>query len=193
MVLMNDLIYSADDVTKTNSVNTNAFSCPNYGVLGRMRDGEPYFFRRSLSRHTVNSEFNIKGLKDLPPVEIMYSYAFCSDVLIRSLIESGVDGIIIAGVGHGNYNRETAEMMKEALERGIVVVRSTRVFSGGVDTSAEEYDPKYPVAYMKNPQKARILLMLALSRYGKGDLQSNGNSTDSVTRIKEIQRIFAEY
>ena len=193
MVLMNDLIYSADDVTKTNSVNTNAFSCPNYGALGRIRDGEPYFFRRSLLRHTVNSEFNIKGLKNLPQVEILYSYAFSSDVLIRSLIESGVDGIIIAGVGHGNYNRETAEMMKEALERGIVVVRSTRVFSGGVDTSAEEYDPKYPVAYMKNPQKARILLMLALSRYGNGNLQLNGTSTASDTRIKEIQRIFAEY
>src|SRR3989339_309668 len=56
MVVMNDFILSADDVTKPNTVNTAAFSCPNYGPLGYIRDGEPRFFRESVAKHTVNSE-----------------------------------------------------------------------------------------------------------------------------------------
>jgi len=178
MVVMNDFILSADDATKTNSVNTAAFSCPNYGPLGYIRDGEPRFYRESTLRHTVNSEFDIKGLRTLPQVEIVYSYAFSSGIPIRALIEAKVQGIVIAGVGHGNYNREIATELENGLKRGVVIVRSTRVATGGVDVAAEEYDPRWPVSYLKSPQKARILLMLSLIKS---------------RNIEEIQRIFEEY
>ncbi|MEN6618481.1 MAG: type II asparaginase [Rikenellaceae bacterium] len=178
MVVMNDFILSADDVTKTNTVNTAAFSCPNYGPLGYIRDGEPIFYRESSCRHTVNSEFDIKGLKTLPKVEIVYSYAFSSGIPIRALIEAKVSGIVIAGVGHGNYNREIANELENALKRGVIIVRSTRIAMGGVDVAAEEYDPRWPVSYLKSPQKARILLMLALTKS---------------KNTAAIQRVFKEY
>lgn len=184
MVVMNDFILSADDVAKTNTVNTSAFSCPNYGPLGYIRDGEPRFYRECTCRHTINSEFDIKGLKTLPQVEIVYSYAFSSSIPIKALIGANVKGIVIAGVGHGNYNHEIADELENGLKRGVAIIRSTRVATGGVDCAAENYDPRWPVSYLKSPQKARILLMLALT--------VSGTPQDSINPEK-IQRIFTEY
>jgi hypothetical protein len=138
MVVMNDYILSADDVTKTNTVNPNAFSCPNYGPLGIMRDGLPIFFRESPFRHTASSEFNITNIVSLPKTEIIYSYAFASDVAINAIVDSGADGIVVAGVGHGNYNRAISKGLEKAFARGIMVVRSSRIAAGGVDQAPEE-------------------------------------------------------
>lgn len=184
MIVMNDYIFSADDVTKTNTVNTAAFSCPNYGPLGYIRDGLPVFYRECIMRHTVNSEFDIKGLKTLPQVEIVYCYAFSSSIQIKALIEAKVQGIVIAGVGHGNYNKNIAKEIENGFDKGVVIIRSTRVATGGVDTAAEGYDSRWPVSYIKTPQKARILLMLSLAR--------RINITE-MSSIKDIQRIFKEY
>ena len=178
MVTMNDYIFSADDVTKLNTVNTMAFASPNLGPLGYMRDGKPAFYRESLSKHTFNSEFDIKGLTSLPEVEIILSYAFASNVALKALIDAGVKGVVIAGVGHGNYNRDIAGELEWGYARGVRFVRSTRIVTGGVDKAAEEFDSKYPVSFLKSPQKARILLMLALTK---------------TNRSGEIQRIFEEY
>jgi L-asparaginase type II len=178
MVVMNDYILSADDVTKTNTVNPDAFSCPNYGPLGIMRDGQPRFYRESPFRHTASSEFDITGLNSLPVTEIIYAYAFSSDVAINALTAAGAAGIVVAGVGHGNYNRAVSKGIENASSKGVMVVRSSRIQTGGVDTAAEEYDSRWPVSYNKNPQKARILLMVALTK-----------TRDAA----EIQRIFKEY
>ncbi len=186
MVTMNDYIFCANDVTKNNTVNTNAFTCPNFGPLGYMRDGVPTFYRENKFIHTVASEFDVFSLAKLPntevnrlpKTEIVLSYAFASDAAINAIIDSGVQGIIIAGVGHGNYNRPIAQAIKRAAAQNIAVVRSSRILTGGVDLAAEEYDPKWPVAFNKSPQKARILLMLALTK---------------TTNPVEIQRIFKQY
>ncbi|MFA7180705.1 MAG: type II asparaginase [Bacteroidales bacterium] len=164
MVAMNDLFFCANDVTKSHTTNTAAFTCPNYGPLGQMRDGKPSFFRENLFIHTTRSQFELKGVDKLPGTEILYAYAFASDLPFYSLIEQGTKGIVIAGAGHGNYNRPFATAMEHASKKGIVVVRSTRIPSGGVDKAAEEYNSIFPVSYKKNPQKARILLMLALTQ-----------------------------
>lgn len=178
MVTMNDYIFSADDVTKSNTVNTMAFTSPNLGPLGYMRGGKPRFYRESLARHTFRSEFDIMGLSSLPDVEIILGYAFASNIALKALIDAGVKGVVIAGVGHGNYNRDIAGELEWGYARGVRFVRSTRIITGGVDTAAEEFNNKYPVAFLKSPQKARILLMLALTK---------------TNRSGEIQRIFEEY
>ncbi|MFA6770787.1 MAG: asparaginase, partial [Bacteroidales bacterium] len=127
MVTMNDYIYCANDVTKNNTVNTNAFSCPNFGPLGYMREGIPTFYRENKFIHTAASEFDISKfskkskaelskllkveLNELPKTEIALSYAFASGAAINAIIDSGAEGIIIAGVGHGNFNREILKGM----------------------------------------------------------------------------------
>lgn len=178
MVVMNGYILSADDVTKSNTTNSNAFECPNYGPMGIIRGGEPIFYRNSQKRHTVKSEFDLIPQKELPNVEIVYAYAFSSDAALNGIIHSGAKGVIIAGVGHGNYNLSIEKRIKEGIKKGITFVRSTRIARGGVDKSAEEYSGSVPVAGNLTPQKARILLMLALH---------NDNNPGY------IQRVFEEY
>ena len=97
---------------------------------------------------------------------------------MRAFAENGTKGIVIAGVGHGNYNREYASEMERGYKSGVRYVRSARIHKGGVDSAAEEFDQRHPVSGLKSPQKARILLMLALTK-----------SNDS----NEIQRIFNQY
>jgi L-asparaginase len=164
MVVMNDNIFCANDVTKSHTTNTNAFSAPNLGPLGQIRSGNPVFQRDNKFIHTSHSEFDISALSTLPQTEIVYAYAFASDMPLRALIRNGAEGIVIAGVGHGNYNRPFAAAMQEAYDKGVRIVRSTRIPAGGVDESAEEFNEKIPVSLQKSPQKARILLMLALTK-----------------------------
>ncbi len=178
MVTMNDYIYCANDVTKNNTVNTNSFTCPNYGPLGYIRGGIPTFYRENKFLHTASSQFDISGLQKLPKTEIILSYSFASDAAINAVIQDGAQGIVIAGVGHGNFNRPIAEAMKKAVAKNIAIVRSSRILLGGVDFDAEEYNPQWPVSLNKSPQKARILLMLALTK---------------TTNPTQIQHYFEQY
>ena len=170
MAIMNDYIFSADDLIKSNTVNPDAFESPNFGPMGMMRGGKPRFYRETLTKNTVETPFEVRKGQKLPKVEILYAYAFASDIPFNALLESGIDGIVIAGVGHGNYNRAFDQKIKEAKQKGIIVVRSSRIFRGGVDNEAEEYDKTIPVSAMKSPQKARILLMLSLMKTNNPDI-----------------------
>jgi len=180
MVVMNDYIFSADDIVKTNTVNPNAFECPNYGPLGTIRGGVPVFSRKTLTRHTSRSEFSIRKLsgKPLPHVEIVLSYANASDIQLNALIDYPVDGIVIAGVGNGNFAPSFMTAIAKANEKKIPVVRATRIISGGVSSGLEDVFPGQIAPGCLSPQKARILLMLALTQ------------TDDPARIGKI---FLEY
>lgn len=178
MVLMNDHIFSADDLLKNNTRNVDAFTAPNKGPLGEMSGGKARFYRSNDYLHTEYSEFGMDCLAKLPQVEIVYAYAFASDIAFKALIKEKVDGIIIAGVGHGNYNSAYEQCMKEAAKKGITVIRSSRITPGGVNEGAEGYDPQFPVCYTHSPQQARILLMLALTK---------------THDLGEIQKIFEKY
>jgi len=180
MVVMNDLILSADDVTKSNTVNVATFVCPNYGSLGYMYNGEPVFQRKSTARHTLNSEFDVKDLTELPQVDIVYGYSNANRVVVDAYVSDGADGIVHAGVGNGNIYPEVFEALEQAVDRGVMVVRSSRVYSGPTSLDAEVDDDKYEfvASQTKNPQKSRILLQLALTK---------------TTNYKEIQRMFNQY
>lgn len=164
MVVMNDYILSADDVTKNHTINVSSFISPNFGYLGVMRDSKPIFFRETMTKHTTETPFTLPRIEKMPRVEIVYAYAFASADALALLVDKGVDGIVIAGVGHGNYNDVYAKEIERAIKKGIIVVRSARVQTGGVDVSAEDYSPKTVVSGIKSPQKARILLMLSLCK-----------------------------
>jgi L-asparaginase/Glu-tRNA(Gln) amidotransferase subunit D len=55
-------------------------------------------------------------------------------------------------------------------QREISFLVRYRIFRGGVDNEAEEYDKTIPVSAMKSPQKARILLMLSLMKTNNPDI-----------------------
>ncbi|HOO42683.1 MAG TPA: asparaginase [Bacteroidales bacterium] len=165
LVVMNDYIYSASGVTKTHTVNPQAFESPDQGPVGMVRGGKAVFYRALCERHPLDERFSVRELvnQDLPRVDIVLSYAGATSLLFDALVENGVDGIVIAGVGHGNYSRPMDNSAKRAVKNGVAVVRATRVLRGGVSSDVENPFEGQVVSRSLSPQKARILLMLALT------------------------------
>ena len=182
LIVMNDEINGARDVTKTNTYRVETFRSPELGYLGYVDEDKISFYRTSTKRHTLNSEFDVSGLTQLPKVDIVYSYIEPSTEIVHALVSSGDKGMVFAGTGAGSISSFEKEALKQVLalpaESRPILVRSSRVGNGRV-IGRDEYDKMGMIpADTLNAQKARILLMLALTR----------------TRdINQIKRMFAEY
>ncbi|EJM03213.1 MULTISPECIES: asparaginase [Pseudomonas] len=180
LVTMNDEIQSGRDVSKMINIKTEAFKSA-WGPLGMVVEGKSYWFRLPAKRHTMDSEFDIKNIKSLPDVEIAYSYGNVSDTAYKALAQSGAKAIIHAGTGNGSVSSRVVPTLQALRKDGVQIIRSSHVNAGGfVLRNAEQPDDKYDwvVAHDLNPQKARILAMVALTK-----------TNDS----KELQRMFWEY
>ncbi|WP_460142983.1 asparaginase [Pseudomonas sp. S3_B08] len=180
LVTMNDEIQSGRDVSKMINIKTEAFESA-WGPLGMVVEGKSYWFRLPAKRHTMDSEFDIKDIKSLPDVEIAYSYGNVSDTAYKALAQAGAKAIIHAGTGNGSVSSRVVPSLQALRKDGVQIIRSSHVNAGGfVLRNAEQPDDKYDwvVAHDLNPQKARILAMVALTK-----------TNDS----KELQRMFWEY
>ena len=180
LVTMNDEIQSGRDVSKTINIKTEAFKSA-WGPMGMVVEGKSYWFRLPAKRHTMDSEFDIKNIKSLPDVEIAYSYGNVSDTAYKALAQSGAKAIIHAGTGNGSVSSRVVPSLQALRKDGVQIIRSSHVNAGGfVLRNAEQPDDKYDwvAAHDLNPQKARILAMVALTK-----------TQDS----KELQRMFWEY
>lgn len=164
MVVMNDQIHSAQAVTKTNTTSVQTFMSPMQGLMGAVLYGQLEFYRSAHGIHTIESVFSVDGVTELPRVDIIYACADCSADLIDLSVKDGAKGLVIAGVGNGNMTGAMLEASKKAVDKGIVVVRSTRVPTGYVLRNAEVDDDKYGTIASDelNSQKSRVLLMLCL-------------------------------
>lgn len=180
MVTLNDKIADARDVTKTNTVSLDTFHSPNSGFIGYVQDGRPYFNHSVTKKNTVNSEFDITNLTSLPQVEIVYSYVSVLPHIVDDAVKAGAKGIVYAGTGNGSIPEAIQPAVIAAVKAGVSVVRSSRTGSGVVVRNGEHDDDKLGLvaADTLNPQKSRILLMLALTK---------------TNDPKEIQRIFYSY
>ena len=166
LVVINDAILSAHSVKKMLTTPVQAFMAPEHGQMGTVNFGLVEFFHQPHGIHTINSEFSIKGVTELPRVDIIYGCADMSTDLIDIMIKAGAKGIIIAGVGDGNMNKGTLEAAKKATAKGIHIVRASRIPVGCVLIHGEVVDEDYGTVSSDelSPQKARILLMLALQK-----------------------------
>ena len=166
LVVINDAILSAHAVKKMLTTPVHAFMSPEHGQMGTVSFGLVDFFHGPHGIHTVNSEFSIKGVKELPRVDIIYGCADVSTDLMGLMIKAGAKGIVIAGVGDGNINAGTLEAAKKATKMGIPVIRASRIPVGAVLVHGEVVDKDYGTVSSDelSPQKARILLMLAIQQ-----------------------------
>jgi L-asparaginase len=164
MVVMNEEIHSAHGVKKMMTTPVQTFQSPEGGMLGSVIFGQIEFFHKPHGLHTVTSEFSVDGVTALPRVDIVYACADVSPDLIDLMVNAGAKGIVIAGVGDGNMNAGTLEAAKKAAAKGIAVVRASRVPVGAVLIEGEINDKEFGTLSSDelNPQKARVLLMLAL-------------------------------
>ena len=182
LIVLNDEINAARDTTKANTLRVETFRAPELGLLGYIDEDRITFYRSPTKRHTSNSEFDITALTQLPKVSILYSYVEPDAGLIQAAIANGARGLVFAGTGNGALSSFEEAALKNVMTMPAasrpVLVRSSRTGNGRV-TPTTEYDAMGIIAGdTLNPQKARILLMLALT-----------TGTDP----KEIRRIFAEY
>ena len=164
MGLFSNTIYSGRDIQKVNNYKVDAFDQKAFGCLGYMQDQEVYFFSRTFKLHTLASRFSKQHLIDLPSVAIAYFYAGASAQLLYDMARNH-HGIILTGSGSGNYSQEWLAAINDLSKQGIVFVRASRVNQGIVFDDAV-FDPQHYCisANTLSAQKARVLLMLALSQ-----------------------------
>ena len=172
MVMMDDRLFAARDVTKTNSTRVETFQAPERGPLAIV-DPEGLSFRNRTAGRSV-AQFDVSAGKELPRVDVIYSYAGADSVAIDAVVAAGSRGLVVAGVGRGGMTTSQGAAVRRAIARGVVVVASTRTGSGQVPVGRSGNTIG---SGDLNPQKARILLMLALSR-----------TSDPI----QVRRIFAE-
>jgi L-asparaginase len=163
MVVMNDWIHAAHSLTKTSTTAVQTFMSPVRGLVGIAAYGKNDFYTTPQWAHTTKSEFDIAQVTTLPRVDIIFAYEDMSPALIDASA-AGAKGIVIAGVGNGNMNKVSVDAAANAVKKGVVVVRSSRVATGSVGRNVELDDDKlgFIASDELNPQKARILLTLAL-------------------------------
>jgi len=179
LVVMNDEIHSGRDVTKRINIKTNAFGS-QWGPLGMVVEGKTYWFRLPAKTHTTQSEFDIERIQSLPEVHIVYGSGNMTPALYDAAVAAGARAIINAGTGNGSVPDYLVEKLKSIRAQGVQIIRSARVPDGFVLRNSEQPDDKYDwvVAHDLNPQKAKILAAVALTK---------------TSDTKELQRIFWQY
>jgi L-asparaginase len=195
LVVLNDEINAAREVTKTDALRLHTFQTRGYGVLGVVDSDRVAYYRDVLRRHTAQSEFDISSVTVLPRVDVITSYQDAPGDLIKAAVDLGAKGIVLATAGAGATSGTQPDGIRYATEKGVFVVSSTRTGAGRIparlsvrrrqsseqnnESEQEEERRRYRLgAEDLAPVKARILLMLALTR-----------TQDPA----EIQRMFTEY
>jgi L-asparaginase len=164
LVVMNDWIHGAHSLTKTSTTAIQTFMSPIRGIVGVSAYGKNDFYNSPSWKHTSATDFDISNVTALPRVDILFACVDMAPDLIDASAANGAKGIVIAGVGNGNMNKASLEAAARAAKKGVVVVRSSRVVTGTVGRNVEVNDDEMGLVASDelNPQKARILLALAL-------------------------------
>ena len=182
LVVANDTIHAAREVTKLVSYRLETYSSKDIGALGFVDEDQITFYRVPAKKHTAASPFDVRELQKLPRVDIIYSYADADGVLIEAAVEQGkAEGLVIAAFPTGSSTPAMEAAITKIMAKGIPVVMTNRGGVGRVrDTRARPGAERSAQLWGDNltPQKARILLMLALTR---------------TKDPRELQRIFEEY
>ena len=179
LLVMNDEIHSGRDATKRVNIKTNAFYS-QWGPLGMVVEGKTYWVRNPVKTHTSQSEFDIANIDQLPMVQIVYATGQMYPEMYEGAMKLGARAIIHAGTGNGSVANYMVDTMRGMRAKGVQIIRSARVPDGFVLRNGEQPDDKYDwvVSHDLNPQKARILAMVALTR---------------TSDTRELQRIFWQY
>jgi L-asparaginase len=193
LVVLNDEINAAREVTKTDALRLQTFQSRTVGVLGVVDSDRVVFYRSGVKRHTSDSEFDLSSVSKLPRVDVVLVYQGADGDVIRAAVDNGARGIVLATAGAGATSGTQQEGIMYALKQGVFVVITTRTGSGriapfrgggrggpaGSDNPMSEEERRRRIAGEDlSPVKARVLLMVALTR---------------TSDPGEIQRMFSEY
>ena len=179
LTVLNNEIQCAREVSKSNTFRVETFRPNELGFIGYAdSDGKVVFYRDTTRKHTTATPFDVAGRQSLPRVDIVYAYAGADGLLVDAVRQNRSDGLVLAGFGGGTLPPAVQEAGAQAVSDGIPVVLASRATAGRVVITPRKDQLGFIVCDNLLPQKARILLMLALT----------------VTRDRaEIQQMFFEY
>lgn len=176
LVLLNDEIQAAREVTKTSTLRLQTFRTPDFGALGHADADVIAWYRKPLRRMAPDTEFDVRAMDSLPRVDIAYAYAGADGAAIEAFVAAGAKGIVVAGFAPGYVTPAMSDAMAVAVRQGVAVVTSSRAGSGRAARTTKNAGLGFVTADNLTPQKARILLALALAH-----------------GIAELERVFATY
>jgi L-asparaginase len=178
-VMLNDEINAAREVTKQNSYRIQTFGTRELGFLGYLdSDLKPMFYRRPTRKHTHQTPFDVNDMDTLPQVDVLYSYEGASDLQARALVDAEIPGIVVGSMGPGAVGEQVNNVLLDARKKGIIVVITTRAGAGRIIRTSVYENEGIVAGDNLSPQKARILLKLALT---------------ITTDPEEIQKMFNVY
>lgn len=173
LVELNDRIGAPRNITKTNTTATDTFKSNENGYLGAIVGGKIYYYNETARKHTTQTVFDVSNIEKLPQVDILYGYQNSPAYLYDAAVKNGAKGIVVSAPGDGTLSTVAAAAAKAAQEKGAKIVLSSRVGTGTVSPRVG-----FITSDSLNAQKARILLMLALT-------QTNDSA--------QIQKYFDQY
>jgi L-asparaginase len=177
LVVLNDEIHAARDVVKTSTYRLQTFRSVDFGALGHVDGDRVHFYRAPVRSHFPDTPFSGLDLAALPRVDIVYSYAGADSALVDAAVAAGARGLISAGFAPGSPTPNQRAAFEHAAKSGVVVVQCSRA-TGRVAPRRRLRESGIVAGEDFSPQKARILLMLALT---------------TTTDISEIQKAFQTY
>ena len=170
LLLMNDEVFLAREVTKSNTTRLNAFSAPEAGPAG-VTDPDGVFFRSPVPANCPAPLIDVDKVNEFPRVDIVYSHIGADSTIIDALVAAGAKGLVVAGVGRGGTTPSQSRALQRAAEKGVTIITSNRTGAGragrptppeGLRNLPEGRGARLSAGDL-NPQKARMLLSLALA------------------------------
>ena len=178
LVVLNDKINAAREVTKTDTYRLEAFQSRELGLLGYADPDRIVYYRNPTRKHTNQTEFDLTRIEHIPRVDVLYAHSGNDGELAKAAVALGAKGLVIAGSGAGHTQNARTVLKELSDQQGVRVVRSSRVGAGRVIREDNWQEPGLIAADNLSPHKSRILLQLALTKTMDSD---------------EIQRMFDEY
>ena len=177
LVVLNEDITAARDVWKTDNRRVQTFQGSNVGHIGTIDPDGVRFYHRVLQPHTTNSEFDVSGLTTLPGVFILSDFTGMDETVVHNFGKQEMHGLVVRTFAGGRMSSGMLAGLKSLQPRSTPTVVTSRV-PGGRIVEAPNYGFPVVVSNGQQDNKARILLMLALTR---------------TSETGEIQRIFDTY
>ena len=178
LVVLNDEVQAAREVVKTSTLRLQTFRTPDFGILGHADADRIAYYRRPVRRHAPDTEFDIGSLDALPRVDIVFTYAGVDGTAVEAFADAGAKGIVVAGMLPGFSNADQIAALNAAADRGVVIAQCTRNGSGRLIKVKSSRPDNCVLADNLPATKARVLLMLALTK---------------TEDLAEIQRMFETY
>jgi len=164
LVLLDDTIHGARDVTKTDTMRVSAFRDGAGGPLGWVDgDGRVVLNHRPVRGDALRGRFAATDLRDLPRVDVVVTYLGADGALVDAAVAVGARGIVSAGSGAGYPTPGEVDALERAAGAGVVICQATRVGGGRVPLVGSLTARGWVAADDLPPWKARIILRLALA------------------------------